>query len=153
MREEEFWGWSVDDFKRELRQQLLAQKVVSTLDTGTHDRAESVLKQLNQGGDFAQLAAQNSDDTATAAGWCDYGIAITEINRDLPSVVVNELFKMQVNQTSGIINTGNTLEIVKLKEKTGDQVKAAHISFVFKDIDTYVKPLEKKEKTAKYIHP
>lgn len=149
----EFWGWSVDDFKRELRQQLLAQKVVSTLDTGTHNRAESVLKQLNQGGDFAQLAAQNSDDTATAAAGGDYGIAITKTNRDLPSVVVNELFKMQPNAISGIVNAGTSLEILKLKDTTGTEVHAAHIGFAFKDLDTYVKPLRDKQKPSKYITP
>lgn len=149
----EFWGWSIDDFKRELKQQLLAQKVVNKLDTYTQQKAQEVLGKIAAGQDFAQLAQQYSQDKNTAANGGDYGFDITKTDRDISPAVVNELFKMQVNQTSGIINTGNTLEIVKLKEKTGDQVKAAHISFVFKDIDTYVKPLEKKEKTAKYIHP
>lgn len=149
----EFWGWSIDDFKRELKQQLLAQKVVDKLDTGTHQQAQDVLSKIAAGQDFTQLAQQFSQDKNTATSGGDYGFAITKTNRDIPPAVVNELFKMQVNQTSGIINTGSTLEIVKLKEKTGDQVKAAHISFVFKGIDAYVKPLEDKQKTTKYIHP
>ena len=37
----EFWGWSVNDFRRELRQELLAQKVVDALDTATHSRANA----------------------------------------------------------------------------------------------------------------
>lgn len=149
----EFWGWSVDDFKRELRQQLLAQKVVSKLDTGTHQRAEEVLAKVKAGEDFAALAKQYSQDQNTAQNGGAYGIAITPTNRDVPSQVVAELFKMQPGQTSGIINAGSTLEIVKLTELKGTEAKAAHISFNFKDIETYIKPLREEEKPARYVRP
>lgn len=149
----EFWGWSLDDFKRELKQQLLAQKVVDKLDTDTHQRANDALAKINAGGDFTQLAQQLSEDKNTAANGGDYGFAITKTNRDIPTPIVNELFKMQPGQTSGVINTGTTLEIVKLKEKTGDEVKAAHIAFNFKDIEAYIKPIRDKQKSTRYIHP
>jgi len=149
----EFWGWSVDDFKRELRQQILAQKVVSALDTQTHQRADDVLVQLKAGGDFAQLAAKYSDDTATAATGGDYGVAIAKTNRDLPPVVINELFKMQPNAISDVVNAGVSLEILKLKDTNGTEVHAAHIGFAVKSLDTYVKPLSDKQKPHKYITP
>lgn len=147
----EFWGWSLDDFKRELHNQLLAQKVVSTLDTATHTKAQSVLNGLQQGQDFATAAKQYSEDQSTAANDGSYGIAITRTNRDIPVQVVNELFKMKVGQTSGIINTGTALEIVKVDSIEGSTIKASHIAFNFKDISTYVTPLEKKSQPKKYI--
>src|SRR5262249_22266482 len=52
----EFWGWSVDDFRRELAQELLAQKVVDALDAETHSRADVALARLQAGADFAALA-------------------------------------------------------------------------------------------------
>lgn len=149
----EFWGWSVDDFKRELRQQLLAQKVVATLDTGTHQRADEVLAKVKAGEDFGALAKQYSQDQNTAPNGGEYGITITPTNRDVPSQVVAELFKMQPGQTSGIINAGATLEIVKLTELKGTEAKASHISFNFKDIETYLKPLREEEKPARYVRP
>ncbi len=149
----EFWGWSVDDFKRELKQQMLAQKVVDALDTGTHTQATAVLAQVNAGQDFATLAKQYSQDKNTAAGGGAYGLSISRTNRDIPVQVVNELFKLQQGQTSGIINTGTSLEIVKVDEVSGDTVKASHISFAFKDISTYIKPLRDKEKPSQFIHP
>lgn len=149
----EFWGWSVDDFKRELKQQLLAQKVVDKLDTGTHQRATDVLGKVNGGGDFAALAKQYSEDKNTAQNGGDYGFAITKTNRDVPVPILNELFKLQPGQTSGIINTGSTLEIVKLNARNGDEVKASHIAFNFQDIETYIKPLRDKQKPTRYIHP
>lgn len=149
----EFWGWSVDDFKRELKQQLLAQKVVDKLDTGTHQRADEALAKINSGSDFGQLAQQVSEDKNTAANGGDYGFTITKTNRDVPPAIINQLAKMQPGQTSGIINTGTSLEIVKLTEKTGDEMKASHIAFSFKDIETYIKPLRDKQKPSRYIHP
>lgn len=149
----EFWGWSLDDFKRVLKQQILAQKVVSKLDTATHERAEAASQQLATGAPFADVARAVSEDKNTASNGGDYGFAITRTNRDIPAQVVNELFKLQPGQTSGIINTGNTLEIVKLNERNGDEVKASHISFTFKNIDEYIKKLRDQKKPNQYITP
>ena len=149
----EFWDWSVADFKRELKQQLLAQKVVSTLDTQTHAQANDVLAKVRAGGDFTELAKKYSEDKNTAAGGGDYGIAITKTNRDIPAQVVNELFKMKVGETSSVINTGGALEIVKLKELNGTEVRASHIAFIFNDLETYLKPLREKEPPRRYIAP
>lgn len=149
----EFWGWSLDDFKRELKQQLLAQKVISVLDTDTHQRANTVLDQLHQGGDFAKLAMQYSDDKDTAPNGGDYGITITKINRDIPAVIMDQLFKMKPGEVSNVINAGNSLEILLLKDSNGTEAHASHIGFVFKGLDQYVKPLEKKDAPQKYIAP
>lgn len=142
----EFWGWSVDDFKRELKQQLLAQKLVSTLDTDTHRRAESALAQLQSGGDFAAIAKQISEDQTTKPNGGDYGFQIDKSNRDLPPQVIDALFLLKQGQVSSVINTGSTLEIVKVNSVSGDKVQASHISFSFKNLDTFLDPIRKKEK-------
>jgi foldase protein PrsA len=147
----EFWGWSVNDFKRELQQQMLAQKVVSTLDTGTHQRAEQVYQQVKSGADFATLAKQFSDDASTKDNGGDYGFAISQSDRDLPPQVIDALFRLQPGQTSGIINTGAGLEILQLKDSSGGKVHAAHILFTFKPISTYIDPLKQKDKPHLYI--
>ena len=147
----EFWGWSIDDFKRELKQQMLAQKVVSTLDTATQQRAQTALAQLQSGTDFATLAGQVSDDTTTKASGGDYGMLIDRTNRDIPPQVIDQLFRLQSGQTSGIINTGVSLEIVKVEQISGDKVKAAHIQFNFQPITTYTDPLQAREKPHMFV--
>ncbi len=147
----EFWGWSVDDFHRELAQQLLDQKVVSKLDTDTHQRAADVLAKLQSGGNFVQLAAQYSDDKSTSANGGDYGMDITQTNRQIPAVVVAQLFKMKSGEVSGIIDAGSSLEIVQLHDINGTTVHAAHIGFAFKNITTYTDPLMQKTKPHKYL--
>jgi hypothetical protein len=149
----EFWGWSMDDFKRELKSQMLAQKVVSVMDKGTHDRARVVLAQIQDGADFAVVAKQNSDDESTKASGGDYGFAIDKTNRDLPPQVVDALFKLNANQVSGLVETPFGLEIVKVREVGGNTVRASHILVKFKPTSTYVDPLRKAEKPRQFVHP
>jgi parvulin-like peptidyl-prolyl isomerase len=148
---QEFWGWSEDDFRRELRQQILAQKVVAKLDTDTQARATQALNQITSGTDFGTLANQITDDIATKGKGGQYPDLIAVADRDVPPPVSDELFKLQPGQVSGVINTGYTLEIVKVLEKQGNKVRAAHIEFDLKDISTYIKPLKDKNKAHTYI--
>lgn len=149
----EFWGWSMDDFKRELKSQMLAQKVVSVMDQGTHDRARSVVSQVQGGADFAALAKQYSDDVGTKAVGGDYGFAIDKTNRDLAPQVVDALLKLKANEVSGIVETPFGLEILKVREVDGNTVRASHILLEFKPTDTYIQPLRDKEKPRQFIHP
>lgn len=149
----EFWNWSIHDFKRELRQQMLAQKVVSALDTQTHSRAQDVLNQLLNGGDFAALAKQYSGDLSTKDNGGDYGIAIEPTNRDLPPQVIDALFKMDAGQTSSIVETPLGLEILRVREKDANSVRASHIYLPFKPIADYTDPLKKQTHLRTFINP
>lgn len=149
----EFWGWSVDDFRRELRQELLAQKVVDRLDTGTHERANQAMAQLGQGADFAELAKQVSDDQSTKANGGDYGILIDRANTQLAPQVIDALFRLDTGQHSAIINTGYSLEIVKVTQIQGNHIRASHISFNFQPISTYLKPVQDSVKARRFIRP
>ena len=149
----DYWGWSLDDFKRSLRQQLLAQKVVAVLDKETKARAEDVLNQIKNGGDFAALAKQYSDDASTKDAGGEFGFQVDRANRDLSARTTNALFALQPGQTSEIVNIGYALEIVKNIETTGDKVKGAHILFNFADINTYINDLKEKQKARLYVNP
>jgi parvulin-like peptidyl-prolyl isomerase len=148
----QFWGWSVGDFRRELKTQLLAQKLLVHLDITTQARAQNALAELQGGKDFAAVAAAVSDDSGTKANGGQYGDLIAKSNRNVPPQVVDALFKLQSGQTSGIINTGYTLEIVRVLQIQGDKVQAAHISFKLQDISAYLKPLQDKHKPKHFIH-
>lgn len=149
----EFWGWSLSDFKRELRQQILAQKVVSALDVDTHNRAQNVLTQLNNGGDFTALAKQYSEDQNTKDGGGDYGIVIEKTNRILSPQVIDMLFRLDPGQNSAIVDTPTGLEILRTREKDNNTLRASHIYFAFKDIATYVDPLKSEKRPRTFINP
>lgn len=149
---QEFFGWSIDDLKRELGQELLAQKLVSKLDTATHGRAQAVQQQLQAGADFATLAGQMSDDVATKGNGGKYAdTALTATSNDVPPQVLQALLKLQPGQISGIIDTGTSLEIAKVLAVNDGKVEAAHISFHFSSLNTYLDPYKKQHPTTTYI--
>jgi hypothetical protein len=147
----EFWGWTASDFERELRQQLLAQKVVAKLNTTADVKAQSALTALKGGADFAALAKQVSEDPSTKANGGDYGISIDKSNRDIAPQVSNALFKLPVGKYSDVINAGYGLEIVKVLSVDGNKVHGAHIAFNFEPIGKYIKPLSDKNPPHRYI--
>jgi parvulin-like peptidyl-prolyl isomerase len=147
----EFWGWSENDFKHELHQQLLQQAVVAKLDTTTNKRASSALNRLEQGADFGKLAAKVSDDTDTKSHGGQYASPITANDRSLPPALTAQITKLKPGQISGIINTGYGLEIVKIIDKSHDSTHVAHIQFRFKPITDYTKQLKQQQPVHKFI--
>jgi hypothetical protein len=147
-----FWGWDTSDFKRELRQQLLQQAVVAKLDTKTKSRADDVYKQLQGGADFAKLAGEASDDIGTKGSGGQYPEAVTLTDRNFAPAVTDEVFHLhKAGDISPIINTGYTLEIIKLVDDGATSRHAAHIQFNLQPINVYVKPLAAKQPPHKYI--
>jgi hypothetical protein len=148
---EEFWGWSQSDFERELRQELLQQAVVAKLDTATNQRADAALAQLRSGEDFAKVATATSEDPATKTNGGQFANPITPNDRNLAPTVTDALFKLKQGQTSDLINTGYTLEILKVTEINAKDRRASHIQFIFQPIKIYVDPVQKKNPPKHYI--
>ncbi len=146
-----FFGWSMDDLKRELRQELLAQKVAAALDTAAQARANSILAQVQSGTDFGTLAVQNSDASDKASNGQYADGAITLASTDVPAAVARQLQTMQVGQTSGVIQAGNTFEIVKLLADNNGKLQAAHISVNITPIATYVAQYQKAHSSHVFI--
>jgi hypothetical protein len=147
----DYWGWSVNDFRRSLRSEILAQKLVAKLDTNTQARAELALSELTSGADFAATAKKYSDEKETKENGGEYGIPIDKTTRSVSAMVTDTLFNLKPGQHSQIINTGYSLEIVKNIEVNGTKVRAAHIVLNFKDINEYISDLRQQYKPKNYI--
>lgn len=148
----DYWGWSIADFKRSLKDQILSEKVNAKLDTAAAGRAQSALSQLHKGADFTALAKKISDDPSAKSNGGDYGIAITKDNPNIAPEITEQLFKLKPGQVSGIIDAGSTLEIVKVTKLSGNTVTAQHISFKLKSVQTYIDQLKNKKPLKVYVH-
>lgn len=148
----DYWGWSVADFKRSLKNQILSEKVVATLDTATRARANKALAMVKSGQDFDTVAKSMSDDPSTKDHGGDYGFSITRDNPNIPPQVTEILFSLKPGQVSGVVDAGSTLEIVKVDKVKGNSVTAQHISFKLKSVQTYVDQLKKKQPPHIYVH-
>ncbi|MEI7683138.1 MAG: SurA N-terminal domain-containing protein [Candidatus Saccharibacteria bacterium] len=146
------FGWSVEDFRRVIKQQLLEQKVVSVLDQDTHKRAKAALDELKNGADFTAVAAKYSDDASTKGSAGDFGFAVDPSNRDISPITTDALFKIKPGQLSAIINTGYSLQILKNNESTIDgKIKGAHIDFTLQPMARYVNDQKEKHPAHAYI--
>ncbi len=145
------FGWTVNDFKRSLRREMLAQKVVASLDKDTAARAQAAYSKLNNGAKFEDIAKKYSDDKFSAPKGGEYSGLINQTNRDLPAQITQTLFALKPGQVSGIINTGYSLEIVKNLSRQGDSIHAAHIVFSLQDISVYLNPAKEKQKAFLFI--
>jgi len=154
-----YWGWSINDFKRSLKQQILTEKVTASLDNAGNQKAAGVFAQAKAGADFATLAKQNSDDPTAKDNGGDYGFAIAKTNPNLPPEVITALFNLKVGEVSNIIiaspvlaNQGPSLQIVKVTGITGNTVTAQHIVINLKDISPNIKALRTQKPSTNYIH-
>jgi parvulin-like peptidyl-prolyl isomerase len=155
----DYWGWTVNDFKRSLKQEILTEKVAAKLDSADSQRAASILNQAKAGTDFATLAKQNSDDPSAKDNGGDYGFPITKTNPNVPPEVVDALFQLKAGQISDVIlaspvlsSQGPSLQIVKLTAISGDSVTAQHITVNLKNSSTYVAEIEKQKPLHPYVH-
>lgn len=146
----DYWGWSIGDFKRSLRLEILTQKVMANLDTGNAQRAEAALNELKGGADFAAVAKKYSDDITKDTGG-EYGYPIDRTSRNLSAEATDALYKLKPGQYSAVINTGYSLEIFKVIETNGEKLRAAHIVMNFKDITSHIDDLKEQQKTRAYI--
>lgn len=89
-------------------------------------KAEDVLKQLQHGADFAELAKKDSDDSGTAVkggelGWITRGQTVPNFEKTA--------FSQKIGETSGLIETEYGYHIIQTEEKqtahtqTFDEVK------------------------------
>lgn len=150
---QDYFGWSVDEFKRYLSDELLTQKVVAAQDKKTTAKAETALAELNSGKSFADVAKKYSDDLSSKNNGGDFGFSIDQQSRDLTPQATDALFNLKKGQYSQIINTGYSLEIFKLNSKSGDRVEGAHILFNFEDINSYLNERKEQQPATTYISP
>jgi parvulin-like peptidyl-prolyl isomerase len=147
----DYWGWSIADFKRSLKREILAEKVVGKLDAQNSQRAQDALAKVRGGADFIETAKQVSDDPGAKTNGGDYGLGITRTNPNMPPQVIEVLFKLKPGEISNVINTGSTLEIVKLDKVEGNAVFAHHIVINLKDISEYIKDIKAKKPVHTYV--
>ena len=147
----DYWGWSVDDFKRSLRAELLAQKLLAVLDTATTDKAKAAQAELKTGADFATVAKKYSDDIAVKDTGGEFAGPISKTDPNITAQAADALFMLKPGEVSATLNIGSGLEIVKNIETNGDKIRASHILFNFKDLNSYLNDLKDKKPTKVYI--
>jgi len=147
----DFYDWSVNDFRRSIRNDILMSKVLAVIDIDTRTRANKVLDELKAGGDFGALALKYSDDAKTKEVSGEIPGFLDPKDRNSSSEQVQALSTLKVGEVSGAINLGYGLEIIKKLEDKDGKYRLAHILFTFKTVDQALNDEKAKDKTTVYI--
>lgn len=152
----EFWNWSVDDFRRSLKSEILEQKVLRSLDPETEQKATAALARIEAGEDFAVVAKEVSDDIGTKENGGEFGF-VNRSNRNVSQQTVDTLFNLPQGQNSGVVvvpyGTGYALAIIKNLEQKDGEVRGAHIIFQLKDINEILNDRKEQEPYRLYMNP
>lgn len=151
-----YYGWTVDDLKKKIRQQLLEQKVATAvtsdpaLNAAAKSKAEDVLKQVKAGGDFATLAKKYSQDSSAANGG-DLGFFS---KGQMVAPFSNAAFSLKAGQVyPTVVQSQYGYHIIKVNAVKDGQVDASHILIKGIDFNTYLQSQVTKAKIQQYIHP
>jgi peptidyl-prolyl cis-trans isomerase D len=111
----------------------------SKTDAAAKAKAEDLLKQIKNGGNFADLASKNSDDPGSKAqggelGWLDRGRTVPEFDK--------VAFSLNPGQTSDVIKTQFGYHILQVEDK-----KTAHLR-PLSEVKSEIVPVLEQQRTG-----
>lgn len=145
-----FYDWSLDEYRGVVKSRLLQQKVGFAVDDKAKTRAQSIAVQAQAAGsDFAKLASDNSDDTATKANGGDAGTLPLD-NQDANGLIAKAK-DLTPGQVSDPIQGADGYYIIKLIEKNDTSVHYAQIKIGLTELDARYDAVKKAGKITEYI--
>lgn len=153
-----YYGWTLDDYKVSLRNQLLERKVVYAIDTNAKDEADKLEKKVKAGANFADLVNESIKD-----GNEQSKLSVdANLNDDRdPSGVVAQVSKLKIGEVTQPIevsvsdpnSTSSTYYyyIAKLNNKDGQSVNYSVVAIKLTKFDTDYNKVKNNGKVKEYI--
>lgn len=144
-----FYDWSLNEYKDIVKSELLKRKVSFAIDTAARDKANRIKQQLDTGADFATVAAAESDDTATKQNGGVVGtVPIT--NQDA-SGVIKAAQALQPGQLSSVIEGADGYYIIKLTAKDATTVQYSQVKVSLTELDKRFEEIKSQNKIKELI--
>jgi len=151
-----YWNWTIDDFRRSLRGEILSQKVASAIDTEARQRAEDAKKRIEAGEDFVDVAIDVSDDQLTKDQGGDFG-QITKSNRNISQQAADVLFSQEPGEISDVVTVpygrGYAFALIRTISKDGNNAIGAHIIIQIKSIEETLNEVKEEKPYRLYMNP
>lgn len=144
-----FYDWSLDEYKGIVKSELLKRKLSFAIDTVARDKANRLKQAVVGGADFAELAKAESDDISTKQNGGAIG-SVPVNNQDADGVITAAL-KLEPGQVSGLIEGTDGYYLVKLTAKDASMVQYSLIKIALTQLDTQFNTIKKDKKIQEYI--
>lgn len=156
----EFYGWSIKDWKRVLKMQLMKQRLIPNLDTETTQKGDNILNQLTGGASFADLAKLNSQDDLSKDKGGSLGIVNID-NTNLPQSFIDVAFNLNEGEYSNLVEStikdekGKNILVVQIiradKVISDKEREISHILLKYKNIDEKINQYKTDYGVTNYI--
>lgn len=152
---DKLYGWTIDDFKEKIKQSVLQKKLAEkiladeSLNAPAKKQAEEILKQVQGGADFAELAKKYSADGSASNGG---DLGLISKGQTVPEFEA-AAFGLGEGQVSGVVKTQYGYHIIKTTKKEGEQVRVSHILIKGADLESWLKDQRAKAKIVQYFKP
>ncbi len=145
-----YYDWTYDDFRRSIHDQLLRQKYLSFLEKDKVSQAKDIVNQAKGGKDFGELAKEFSGDESTKQSG---GVLppLTRDRRDIPLELIQAAFTLKAGEISDPIETPYGVEIIKVTETNGTEVKSQHIVIKYRSLDEILLEKRSQVKVRRFI--
>lgn len=145
----DYYDWSFDDYRQSIKRQLLRKKVVARIDTEGRQAIQDILTKLTQGGDFATLAKESSEDPTSKQTGGDVGFVA--VDADDPNGLIAAAAALQPGQVSKIIEGIDGFYLVRMLEGREKEVHFAKIFIAYRSFDNKMTELRKAGKIKEFI--
>lgn len=145
-----FYDWSMTDYRSVVRAELLKRKLSFAIDTAARDKANRVQAALRaEGADFGAIAKAESDDEQSRASGGDSGsVSVKTFD---PNGVVEAVLKLQPGQTTELIYGTDGYYIAKLTSKNDQTVQFQFIKIELKEFEKRLAAVKAAKKIKEFI--
>ncbi len=148
---EQYYDWSLGEYKQEIHDRLLTQKVSFAVDQNAKERADNILRDVKADpGKFSDIAKRKSDDKATSGNGGKVGSLPTDGSADASSLV-SEAKQLKKGQISGLIKRPDGYYIIKLLDKNSSSVSYAQIQIKLTKFDEMFSQVQQSGQIHEYI--
>ena len=153
--------WTLDDYKAELKNQLLERRVAFSIDLSAKNKANDVVERLKKGEDFAEVAKKVSDDPVTAEGG---GARVARSDESDDAGLATAARKLNEGGVSGVIASNSRCGqnadgsdgkycyyIVRLESKSENETKYSVIQISLTKFDKDFAALRNRNKIREHI--
>ncbi|MEX2209632.1 MAG: peptidylprolyl isomerase [Patescibacteria group bacterium] len=133
-------GWSVREYKTELRENVLIQEALNErisededLNREAREKADAARERLGEDESFAAVAEDVSEDPAASEGG-----SLGDIRRGEMDPAIEEVaFEIEVGAVSDVIKTDQGFVIIRVQDRDEDSVELQQITVLGKSVATH----------------
>lgn len=148
---QDFFGWSLGEYRLDLKNALLRQKVSFAVDSDAQQRLQTIKTELAKPGAlFEEVAGRLSEDEATKKSGGDVGF-VPKNNQD-ENGLASAALSLKVGETSKVIEGTDGYFIVRLLEINDAQLRYGRIKVTLKIFNSSLADIRARGAVKEYIN-